>query len=252
MGPIGLACIWLGGAAFVLLIMLLAVGMSYEWLRMCQVEPGPRPVLTFAALPVAVVLAAIDDPLLGLGLIALVFGVASFRPAAGVHARLFPWGLPYIGIGAVALTWLRIAPVQGLSLVIVLLLVVWASDIGAYLVGRIVGGPRLAPRISPGKTWSGAIGGLLASMLVGLIAAVPLGAGQHAFAAALLAGVLGVIGQAGDLLESGLKRRVNVKDSSNLIPGHGGLLDRFDAVLTAAPTATILALVVGRGVIIWQ
>lgn len=251
MGPIGLACIWFGGAAFVLLVAMLTVGMSYEWLRMCQADPGPRPVLAFAALPLAVFLTAIGYPLYAIGLILLVFGVASFRPATGGHARLLAWGVPYLGIAAVALTWLRTEPADGRGLVIVLLLLIWASDIGAYVIGRAVGGPKLAPRISPGKTWSGAAGGLLASMVVGVIAAALLGEWRHAVVAALLAGLLGAIGQAGDLLESALKRHVNVKDSGHLIPGHGGLLDRLDAVLTAAPAAAILALAAGGGVIIW-
>ncbi len=113
--------------------------------------------------------------------------------------------------------------------------IVWGGDIGAYLVGRLVGGPRLAPRISPGKTWSGALGGTLVAVLAGL--AVRPG---HALLAGLVALLLSVAAQAGDLLESGLKRRFGVKDSGRLIPGHGGLLDRLDGVLTSAPLLAAL------------
>jgi phosphatidate cytidylyltransferase len=142
--------------------------------------------------------------------------------------------------------------VVGRADVLFLLLIVWAGDIGAYLVGRWVGGPRLAPRISPGKTWSGAIGGLAAAVAVGLIAAHLLWQPTTVWPAAAIASVLGVVAQAGDLLESFVKRRLAVKDSGHLIPGHGGLFDRLDGVLAAAPAAALLALVIGRGVVLWQ
>jgi len=130
--------------------------------------------------------------------------------------------------------------------------VVWASDIGAYLVGRAFGGPRLAPVISPGKTWSGAIGGLVAAAVVGAVASALLGKGPPSWRPVALAVLLGVISQGGDLFESYLKRHFGVKDSGRMIPGHGGLLDRLDAVLTAAPAAALLALVLGRGVVLWE
>ena len=140
-----------------------------------------------------------------------------------------------------ALLWLRDDPVAGRANVLFLLLVVWAGDIGAYLVGRWIGGPRLAPGISPGKTWSGAVGGLVAASVVGLLAAGLLSDGA-AGRAIPLAAVLGIVAQAGDLLESFVKRRLEVKDSGHLIPGHGGLFDRLDGVLAAAPVAALLAL----------
>jgi phosphatidate cytidylyltransferase len=160
-------------------------------------------------------------------------------------------GLAYIVPGAAALFWLRADPLVGLEDVLFLLLIVWASDIGAYAAGRLLGGPRLAPGVSPGKTWSGAAGGLVSAMLVGVIASgfTP---GAPLWHGALVAGVLGLLAQLGDLLESGLKRHFGVKDSSRLIPGHGGLLDRLDGVLAAAPAAALLALLLGRGVELWR
>jgi len=136
--------------------------------------------------------------------------------------------------------------------VLFLLLIVWAGDIGAYLVGRWIGGPRLAPQISPGKTWSGAVGGLLVAVAAGLLAAHFLAAPVAPWQPALIAVVLGIVAQAGDLLESIVKRVLAVKDSGNLIPGHGGLFDRLDGVLAAAPVAALLALALGRGVVLWQ
>ena len=151
--------------------------------------------------------------------------------------------------GLLALLWLRADPAAGRGNVLFVVAVVWASDIGAYAAGRLVGGPKLAPAISPGKTWSGAAGGLVAVLLVAWAfagTAIPPGRGM------LVAACLGVASQAGDLLESAIKRGFGVKDSGRLIPGHGGLLDRIDGLIAAAPLAAVLAGWTGRGVGLWQ
>lgn len=166
------------------------------------------------------------------------------RPAAWLPAA----GAAYIAPAALALVWLRLPEPAGFGAVLFVLCVVWASDIGAYMLGRLVGGPKLAPAISPGKTWSGACGGLVAAALVG-VAAARLGEGAPRAAMATAAG-LGVVAQLGDLFESALKRHFGVKDSGHLIPGHGGLLDRLDAVLLAAPAAALLSAL--RGMELWQ
>ncbi len=251
MVPIALGCIWVGGAAFAVLVGLITIGLAQEWLRLCHVALGPRPVLMFAALPLAVFVAAQGEPAYAIGLLAVITAVGLMRRDRHGDARIVPFGLLYFGLGAIALVWLRFDPQDGRTLVLVLLLVIWATDIGAYVVGRAVGGAKLAPRISPGKTWSGAAGGLLAAMAVGIAAAAIMGVMDQAWAAALAAGAISCVGQAGDLFESSLKRHFNVKDSGTLIPGHGGLLDRLDAVLTAAPAAALLAFAIGRGVIPW-
>jgi phosphatidate cytidylyltransferase len=131
------------------------------------------------------------------------------------------------------------------------LLLVWSSDIGAYLTGRAVGGPKLAPHISPGKTVAGAVGGLAAAIIAGIAVALAVSRPTSLTHAAAAAAVLGVVAQAGDLLESHVKRRFGAKDSGWLIPGHGGLLDRLDALLAAALVAALLALAQGRGVVLW-
>jgi len=156
-------------------------------------------------------------------------------------------GVPYVGLAAAALVWLRFDPDVGQANVLFVVLMVWATDIGAYAVGRLVGGAKLAPSISPGKTWSGAVGGIVAAVAVG----VAIGR-DTVLPAICVAAVLSVISQAGDLLESALKRRFGVKDSGKLIPGHGGLLDRLDGLLTAAPAAALLALALGRGTELWR
>ncbi len=154
--------------------------------------------------------------------------------------RFWVAGALYISPAVIALVWLRHLP-DGLHWVLFLAVIVCAGDIGAYLVGRLVGGPRLAPRISPGKTWSGALGGTLCAVAAG-VAVAP----AYPAASAPAALLLSLVAQAGDLLESAMKRRFGVKDSGSLIPGHGGLLDRLDGVLTAAPVAALLSLATWR------
>ena len=170
-------------------------------------------------------------------------------------------GVGWILLTAVCVLWLRADPVAGRANVGFLVLVVWGSDVGAYLAGRVVGGPRLAPAISPGKTWSGAAGGLLGAACIGLAVAGlhgwrhgalgllgPAGFGR----AAVVAAGLSVLGQAGDLAESWAKRCFGVKDSGSLIPGHGGLLDRLDAALAVLPAAALLAYGLGPGIVLWR
>ena len=155
------------------------------------------------------------------------------------RAWLLAAGLAYIAIAYAALLEVRAAP-AGRGNVLFVMAVVWAGDIGAYVAGRALGGPRLAPRISPGKTWSGAAGGTACAVLAGMALAWTPGA-------AALALALSVVAQAGDLLESAVKRLLGAKDSGRLIPGHGGLLDRLDGVLAAAPAACAWLLLAGPG-----
>lgn len=252
LAPLALICIWIGGVPFAGLIALVAAGLAYEWLGLCRQRSSIAAIALFAALPLAVILAASDHNPASL----LLLAVSAVAATALVHglspSRPLAFGIPYLGLGAVALVWLRQPPASGGANVIVLLLIVWASDIGAYTVGRAVGGPRMAPLISPGKTWSGAFGGLAGAAAVGLAAAAILATEPISWRPVAFAILIGLISQAGDLFESLLKRHFGVKDSGALIPGHGGLLDRLDAVLVAAPAAALLALVLGRGVVLWK
>jgi len=150
-------------------------------------------------------------------------------------------GLLYLGIAAVSLLWLR--QWGGFLLVLWLLLVIWASDTGAYLVGSRVGGPKLAPRLSPNKTWSGLVGGCVTAGLLSTVFA-KLAGGEAAafgypFVQFLVGFVLAGLSQVGDIGESSIKRRFNVKDSGNIIPGHGGVLDRVDSLIFTAPLVAL-------------
>jgi phosphatidate cytidylyltransferase len=138
-----------------------------------------------------------------------------------------------------ALTWLRDLASTGLLAAAWALSSVWATDIGAYFAGRAIGGPKIAPRISPNKTWAGLFGGMIAALALGLgltkWAALPI-------ALALFSPILAVFAQAGDFFESWLKRRAGVKDSGTLLPGHGGLLDRLDGAVSSLPIAALIVL----------
>jgi phosphatidate cytidylyltransferase len=252
LAPLTLICIWLGGVAFAGLLTLIAIGLAYEWLGLCHQRGSIAAVALFASLPLAVLVSAAGYTAVSLLLLVAATTLTTLFTRGVSASRPLAFGIPYLGLAAVALVWLRQPQVSGGSNVIVLLLIVWASDIGAYMIGRTVGGPRLAPSISPGKTWSGAFGGLAGSATIGVAAAAILGHGTVSWRPAAFAILIGVVSQAGDLFESLLKRHFGVKDSGNLIPGHGGLLDRLDAVLAAAPTAALLALILGRGVVLWQ
>jgi phosphatidate cytidylyltransferase len=252
MGPVVLACIWWGGPWFLGLMALTLAGLAWEWVRISGgLALGAAGLAMPAIILLAAGLAGWGLPWLGAGLLLpgalLLWGLAGALP----H-RFLALGVVYLGLFGVAFITLRLDPEAGRANVFFLMLLVWASDSAAYIAGRALGGPKLWPAISPGKTWSGALGGLVGAMLVGALAAILVAPAAAPLWAALVAGALGVVSQAGDLLESGIKRRFGVKDSSHLIPGHGGLLDRLDGFLAAAPLAVAWSMILGTGVYLWR
>jgi len=169
------------------------------------------------------------------GLIAVYewWGVASSG-----KSRNWSWvglGLIYILLACISLAALRTLPDIGRDLILWLFLVVWAADIGGYVFGRLIGGPKLAPKISPGKTWAGALGGFLAAVVVSVLFSKTLVYGHGILLPAIAGLTVGIVAQIGDLFESYFKRKFDVKDSGKIIPGHGGILDRIDGILLVAP-----------------
>lgn len=152
--------------------------------------------------------------------------------------RVLWWvgGIVYVTVPCMLLWRLRMSPMLfggGFDEILFLLIIVWATDTGAYLAGKIIGGPRLAPYISPNKTWAGCYGGLLAAAIFGSTAAVNMG--QPLILALAMSGTLSIVGQMGDLFKSWIKRLYHVKDTGAIIPGHGGLIDRLDSLLFVIP-----------------
>jgi len=252
LAPPVLAAVAWGYPAFHVLIVLSCVILAWEWVRVCGLA-GHGWVAGLALAAAIPPVAALSDGAEGLLWAAAGAGIAA--GAAGLLLATGPFlerrragvwlagGAIAIGLPAGALVLLRDTPVDGRWLVLWLVGVVWAVDIGAYAAGRLIGGPRLAPRVSPNKTWAGLAGGVLGAALVGGIGAGIAGQAQPLLWAAGAA-ALGALEQGGDLLESAMKRHFGRKDSSGLIPGHGGLMDRVDGLWPAA-----LALWIARTVL---
>ncbi len=237
-----LAAIAVGFPLYDAMIALAAGLVAWEWVRLCVPD---RALGAFALLAglflLAIVLAMSGRALLGV----IVLAVAA--PLVWLGWRRLPWlaaGVLYLGLPWLALIWLRRADGAGAPLVLWLLVVVCASDIGAYVSGRLLGGPKLVPTISPNKTWAGFAGGLLCAVCFGALV-LTLKAMAPWPGAALASGVLGLLAQGGDLLESWIKRRFGVKDTGCLIPGHGGLLDRVDSLMMASVGTTLYVLLSG-------
>jgi len=173
----------------------------------------------------------------------------------GPQPQHLPWllfGLLYILLPCLILIWLRDIENQGRQIVIWLFSVIWATDIGAYVSGRIIGGPKLAPTISPNKTWAGFFGGLIFAGSTGWVLNKYAEPSFETMEIIIACTVLSLMGQFGDLLESWVKRRFEVKDSGSLIPGHGGVLDRIDAILLATPAGGIIILLYEIGEVPWK
>ena len=233
--PVALLAIWSGGVAFALLVAAAAAVMAWEWTRMVSGGAFALAGQTAALLCSLAALTALWSPPLALTLLAaaVVAAISLVRPHSLSARRWLGLGMIYCGLPAIALVWLRGADQSGLMLMLWLMLLVWATDIGAYAAGRTVGGPLLLPSVSPKKTWAGLIGGMVSAALVGVVAALFFLPVASPLVLGGLSAGLAVVAQAGDLLESWVKRRWGVKDSSNIIPGHGGVLDRVDGLLAA-------------------
>ncbi len=241
LAPVVLGLTWTGGAPFLGLLIIAGPLMAQEWARLAA--PGDGAAADQLGLTVGLV-----GFLLALGTGDGGLGLALFLGALGLTVSLALWrgtpparpviGFLYVGGAVAAFAWLRDAGDVGRVTIFWLLGTVWATDIGGYFVGRTIGGPKMAPKLSPNKTVSGLGGGMIAAAVFSyafmrLVNPMDRGA-EVAWIAAAVAALVALVSQAGDVFESALKRRAGVKDSGTIIPGHGGILDRVDGLMFAA------------------
>ena len=254
LAPLAIAIAWAGGPLWVALVTLASIGLYVEWL---MIVGAGQERLTVAAGTAALVVSGVCMALghHGYSLIVLVIGTAA---VAVVSQRLRSWsviGFCYAAAAEFASALVRLDGTYGFIALIFVMLIVWVTDIGGYFAGRGIGGPKLWSRVSPKTTWAGAVGGFVASLAVAAgFAAFDFGKMAPLL---LLGALLSVVSQLGDLFESAVKRRFGVKDSSQIIPGHGGLLDRLDGFVAAIVLAALFGLLrgdadgVGHALMVW-
>jgi phosphatidate cytidylyltransferase len=244
MASVALALAWIGGFLFGAFWWLVSTVVLWEWQRLVG---GARLVERVGAGAAALALAALlalHSSILGVVAALIVGAIAVGWIAGRREAGWAAGGVLYAGALVASLGLLRVSPTFGIAAILWLFAVVWGTDIAAYFAGRLIGGPRLWPAVSPGKTWAGAIVGAFAGAVLGLM----LAAWTNRLAALFWLGLATAIAsELGDLFESALKRRFGVKDSSGLIPGHGGAMDRLDAFVAASFFAAMVAILHPKG-----
>ncbi len=262
LAPTALAIAYAGGWLWTALVTLAAIGLYVEWLMIVG-EARNRRVVVSGGVALATAGLCLGAGRIDAALAAVVVGLAAVALLSPERRHWTAAGFCYAAMAEVASVLVRLDQVWGFAALILILLVVWVTDIGAYFAGRGIGGPKLWPRVSPKKTWAGAIGGFAASLVVAAgFVAIDLSRAEppqllKLGPLLLLGAALSVVSQLGDLFESAVKRRFGVKDSSHLIPGHGGLLDRLDGFVAAVVMAAIFGVLrggvdgVGRGLMVW-
>ena len=248
MMPVVLGALWLGHPYWTVLVAVAAGMMAWEWRRLTAQGTVGAVGWAMAALAAAAVLllgfgqgqAAIWILLAG----ALLLGVAAGLKEGWAGGAWLWLGALYAGMPSLALVWLRADPTSGFATLLWLLFLVCAIDTAAYAAGKLIGGPKLVPQISPSKTWAGLAGGAVGAAIIGYLAARWAGL-PNPWLLTLLSLLLALAEQAGDIFESAIKRRFGVKDSSGLIPGHGGILDRVDGLVAVALIVAGFALLRG-------
>jgi len=230
LAPLVLGGLLSGWYSFALLVMLISSLLAWEWSNMVPNNKSTvYSMIYFFAAACAISFANVYY-VLAVILLAMLF--VFFKAKEEQHRYLLMLGVPYIVLGIGSFVWMYV--IFGEITILWFVLSVWAVDIGGYVVGCTLKGPKLAPKISPNKTWSGLFGAMLFSALMSVAISWYFNRGVYEVFA-ILGVILAIIAQTGDLLESKIKRYLNVKDSSNLIPGHGGIFDRIDGLLFAAP-----------------
>jgi phosphatidate cytidylyltransferase len=261
LAPVVVAAVWAGGTWYTAFIASLGVLMAWEWTNIVH-NGDAKP---FALHAIAATSAALLVPYASILIVA--FSAASLcltaYPAKIESAGLQPlqnnirWkalGVPYVAFPILALALLRRDPEWGVYALIWCIAIVWAADIAAYFAGRLIGGPKLAPKLSPKKTWAGMAGAVIGAALASFIFTSYFQSTHWPLA--IFAALFAILEQGGDILESALKRQHNVKDSSNLIPGHGGILDRADGLIAVILAATLVGYLhnsqsAAQGLLLW-
>lgn len=234
LGAVVLIVAWFGGLPFRILAAAMGALIFLEWSSISRATAGtPMPARTLLVVVLAVLIAGLPA-LFCLALLAVAILIVAITDGLRGKGGWNAAGLAYAGLPAIAASFLRGLDEAGLKAILFLFVVVWATDVLAYFVGRAVGGPKLAPSISPGKTRSGAAGGAIGGIVAGLLFCALSGSARPLIVMAFMALLLSILSQAGDLAESAMKRRFGVKDSGRIIPGHGGVMDRVDGLVAAA------------------
>jgi phosphatidate cytidylyltransferase len=259
LAPLALALAYAGGWWWAGLVTLASIGLFIEWLTVVGASQDRRSmmvgIVALVACGTSLALSRVD-----LAMLALLLGGLAVALLVQTLRLWTTAGFCYAALAELAAVLVRLDMRAGFSALLLVLLVVWGNDIGGYFAGRGVGGPKLWPRVSPKKTWAGAIGGFASGVLLsaGYVAWLPGGTlAPRMVPVLLLAATLSVVSQCGDLFESAVKRRFGVKDSSHIIPGHGGLLDRLDGFVAAIVVAALVGYLrggvdgVGRGLMVW-
>ena len=244
LGLLVLALTWFGGIPFKLLAILAMALIFFEWFRIVETQGLNILNWLIGGATIGLIGICVLMGWSGYALVVCIAGAVLLMLVRVIEGADF-WpslGIIYAGIGGIAFAALRDSGDLGFAVIIFLFAVIWCTDIFAFFGGRSFGGPKLAPGISPNKTWSGFASGLLGGVLGGVVAAVFLTESSLLWVV-LLAAIVSVAGQLGDLFESGVKRKFGVKDSGTLIPGHGGVMDRVDSLIFAAFAAYIVALI---------
>ncbi|MEH6548065.1 MAG: phosphatidate cytidylyltransferase [Sneathiella sp.] len=247
LAPIAVAALYFGDLYFAAFLGLASVAMCYEW---CTASLSSRRMLFAVVTTVTVLIALFVSYYFSLfqSIMVLICGAIVMALAGSLlkQGKDFQWlflGPICIGLPVVSLLVIRNIPEDGFALAITLFFVIWATDIGAYFAGKAIGGPKIAPSISPNKTWAGLIGGMVAAMITAFCMVYFLINAETApFGIVILGAISAILAQAGDFSESAWKRKFGIKDASNLIPGHGGVLDRLDGILFVAPGLMALLL----------
>jgi phosphatidate cytidylyltransferase len=240
--PVAIYIILKGEYSYLGLVIVLSALILFEWNNICE---GKSLTLTFAMQLIVVLYAVISLYFNGMvNLKFLAIGISATIIVAFLRKASFKWafkGLLYALIPAVSLIWLRNYSLEsGGYIVLWAMIIVWSMDTGGYFAGKNIGGPKMAPKISPNKTWSGLAGGTILAMITGSTCAYYFDFGVQIWIIALVSGGLAIWSQIGDLYESSLKRRFDVKDSGALIPGHGGIMDRVDGVVFVIPLVAVM------------